>query len=427
MMTSRSRMVSLLYVMTLAPALAAQELPRARPEDVGMSSARLERLTAAFQRYVDDDRLAGAVVLVARQGKVVYTKALGQRDRESKAAMGEDAIFRIASQSKALVSVATLMLQEEGALLIGDAVGKYLPEFQRTTVAVPRASGGGYDVVEARRPITIRDLLTHTAGISYGGGPARDRWVEAGIQGWYFADRAEPIAATVARIATLPFDAQPGERWVYGYATDILGALVEKVSGVPLDQFIRTRITEPLRMKDTYFYLPAEKRSRLATVYSLGNGGLTRAPDAGGMVSQGQYVDGPRKSFSGGAGLLSTATDYARFLQMMLNDGELDGVRILSPKTVELMTVDHVGARYTTAGIGFGLGFSVLEDLGARGQPGSFGEFGWGGAYHSTYWVDPREQLVVVYFTQLIPATGLDDHGKLRALVYQAFITSGRE
>jgi CubicO group peptidase (beta-lactamase class C family) len=414
----------LLYALVAVP-VAAQELPRARPEEVGMSSARLERLTGTFQRYVDDQRLAGAVVLVARQGKVIYVKTFGARDRESNAPMREDAIFRIASQTKALVSVATMMLQEEGALLIGDAVGKYLPEFQKTTVAVPRA-GGSYDVVEARRQITIRDLLTHTAGIGYGSGPARDRWAQAGIQGWYFADRAEPIAATVARLAALPFDAQPGERWVYGYATDILGAVVEKVSGLPLDQFLRTRITEPLRMKDTHFYLPPEKRSRLATVYSLGNGGLTRAPASGGMVSQGQYVDGQRKSFSGGAGLLSTATDYARFLQMMLNGGELDGVRILSPKTVELMTVNHVGDRYTAPGVGFGLGFSVLNDLGARGQPGSFGEFGWGGAYHSTYWVDPHEQLVVVYFTQLIPAGGLDDHGKLRALVYQALVNSGR-
>ena len=414
----------LLLWLAVAP-LGGQQLPRARPEETGVSSERLERLTGAFQRYVDENRLPGAVVLVARNGKVIYLKAFGQRDRESKSPMREDAIFRIASQSKALVSVAAMMLQEEGALLLGDPVGKYLPEYQKTTVAVARA-GGGYEVVEARRPITIRDLLTQTAGISYGSGPARDRWAEAGIQGWYFADRNEPIAATVSRMPALPFDAQPGERWVYGYSTDILGAVVEKVSGVPLDQFISTRITGPLGMKDTHFYLPAEKRARLTTVYSVTDGRLTRTPDTGGMVSQGQYADGPRKSFSGGAGLLSTASDYARFLQMLLNGGELDGVRLLSPKTVELMTADHVGDKYTVPGVGFGLGFSVLKDLGARGTPGSYGEYGWGGAYHSTYWVDPREQLVVTYFTQLLPAGTIDDHARLRALVYQAIVGGNR-
>jgi CubicO group peptidase (beta-lactamase class C family) len=405
-------------------ALAAQGLPLARPEEVGMSSERLARLTATLEQYVADGKLAGGVALVARRGRVAYYDAFGMRDREARAGMTEDAIFRIASQTKALVSVAVMMLQEEGALLISDPVGKHLPEFQKTKVAVP-GGAGAYEVVDARRPITIRDLLTHTAGIGYGTGPARDRWAEAGISGWYFADRDEPVAVTVARMAALPFDAHPGERWVYGYATDILGALVERVSGQPLDVLLRTRILEPLRMTDTHFFLPPERRNRLAVVYSLARGAsLQRAPDPGGMVGQGAYVDGPRRSFSGGAGLLSTAADYARFLQMLLNGGELDGVRILAPSSVALMTVDHAGGLYATPGAGFGLGFSVVEDVGARGVPGSVGEFGWGGAYHSTYWVDPREELVVVYLTQLIPASGVDDHGKLRALVYQSIVES---
>lgn len=336
--------------------------------------------------------------------------------------MPEDAIFRIASQTKALVSVGVMILQEEGRLLLSDPVGKYLPEFRETTVAVPK-DGGGYDVVKAKRAITIRDLLTHTAGIGYGGGVARDRWEAAGITGWYFADRDEPISATVSRMAGLPFDAQPGERWVYGYATDILGALIERVSGQTLDEFLRVRLLEPLAMKDTHFYLPESKTDRLAVVYSSRpSGGLERAPEPGGMVGQGAYVKGPRKSYSGGAGLLSTAMDYARFLQMLLNGGELDGRRILSRKSVELMTVDHLGNIAFQPGEGFGLGFAVVKDLGSRGRPGSVGEFGWGGAYHSTYWVDPKEQLAVVYFTQVIPAGDLDDHGKLRALVYQAIV-----
>jgi CubicO group peptidase (beta-lactamase class C family) len=421
-MVARLRHTALLLVLVVALPLdlLAQSLQRARPEDVGMSSERLQRLSTVFKKYVEQQQLAGGVVMIAREGKVVYAQAFGERDRESHATMQEDAVFRIASQTKALVSVATMILQEDGALLIGDPVGKYLPEFQKTQVAVARDSGR-YSVVDARRPITIRDLLTHTAGIGYGSGVAADQWATAHIQGWYFADRDEPIGATVARLARLPMDAQPGERWIYGYSIDILGALVERVSGMSLEAFLRTRITEPLRMKDTRFYLPTSARDRLATVYSAReSGGLERAPDAGTMTSQGAYVDGPRKSFSGGAGLLSTANDYLRFLQMLANGGELDGVRVLSPKSVELMTVDHVGEKYGTPGVGFGLGFSVVTNLGLRGQPGSLGEYGWGGAYHSAYWVDPKEKLVVVYFTQLIPARTLDDQAKLRALVYQA-------
>jgi CubicO group peptidase (beta-lactamase class C family) len=420
---SRVLRAAVLFVaLTLAQAGYAQTLQRARPESVGLSTERLKRLSEALNGYVRDGKLPGGVALVARRGKVAYVEAFGQRDREANAPMREDAVFRIASQSKALVSVGVMMLQEEGRLLITDPVGKYLPEFRETTVAVAK-QGGGYEVVKSKRQITVRDLLTHTAGIGYGGGVARDRWEAAKITGWYFADRDEPVGATVARMAALPFDSQPGERWVYGYSTDILGALVERVSGRPLDEFLRARIFEPLGMKDTHFYLPESKADRFAVVYSAKeSGGLERAPEPGGMVGQGAYLKGPRKSFSGGAGLLSTANDYARFLSMLLNGGELEGKRLLSRKSVELMTVDHLNGKQFREGQGFGLGFSVLKDVGAYGQPGSVGEYGWGGAYHSTYWVDPKEQLVVVYFTQLIPARGLDDHDKLRALVYQAIV-----
>jgi CubicO group peptidase (beta-lactamase class C family) len=413
-------------LLSVLPVLAgAKELPRATPEGLGMSSDRLERLTRVMDGYVNDGKLAGAVVLVARHGRVAYFRAFGESDREVGKPMREDSMFRIASQTKAIVSVAVLMLQEEGKLLISDPLGKYFPEFLQTTVAVPR-DFGAYNVVPAKRPITVRDLLTHTAGIGYGEGVARDRWKEAGIQGWYFADRDEPVRETVRRMASLPFDAQPGERYVYGYNTDILGALVEHIEQAPLDEVLRRRVFEPLGMTDTHFYLPSEKRERLAAVYSATGNGLARAPAPGGMVGQGLYAEGPQKAFSGGAGLLSTASDYARFLQMMLGGGELDGQRILSPSTVKLMTVDHlVEAPYPRPGNGFGLGFEVLEDLGKDGEPGSEGAFRWGGAYHTTYWVDPEEDLVVTYMTQLIPALDLDDHRKLRALVYQAIVDSG--
>ena len=423
-MMSRIRFAALVaVVVVLVPQLlSAQGLLRAAPEDVGLSSERLARLTAALQDHVDEGRLPGAVALVARHGRIAYLEAVGYRDRESNAPLTTDAIFRIASQTKALASVGVMLLQEEGKLLITDPVGKYLPEFMETTVAQPNGAGG-YDVVPAKRPITIRDLLTHTAGISYGNGPASGQWDAAGITGWYFADRDETVGDVMARLAALPLDAQPGEAWVYGYNTDILGAMIEKISGRTLGEFLRARLLGPLGLDDTHFFLPEAKVDRLATVYSsTADGGIERAPDPGHMVGQGAYVDGPRKSFSAGAGLLSTAADYATFLQMMLNGGTFAGQRMLSRKTIESMTVDHLGDVPFRPGQGFGLGFSVVEDPAALGLPASVGEYGWGGAYHSTYWVDPAEELVVVYLTQLIPARGIDDHGQLRALVHQAII-----
>ena len=373
--------------------------------------------------YVSDKQLSGGVALVLRKGKAAYFHAFGHRDVTTQDQMKKDDIFRIASQSKALISVGIMILQERGQLLIQDPVDKYIPAFNQTTVAEVSPKDG-YNIVDSRRKITLRDLLTHTAGISYGWGPAKDKWEEAKIQGWYFAFRDEPILETVKRIARLPMDAHPGEKFVYGYNTDILGAVIEVVSGQPLDEFLKYEIIKPLKMVDTHFYLPQKKSERLATVYSSTENGIKKAPDPGMATGQGHYIDGPRKSFSGGAGLLSTAEDYATFLQMMLNGGEMGQTRILSRKSVELMTVDHISnidfPWYN--GVGFGLGFSILKDIGSRGTPGTVGEYGWGGAYHSTYWVDPVEELVVVYFTQLIPANGMNDHAKLRTLVYQAII-----
>jgi CubicO group peptidase (beta-lactamase class C family) len=410
------------FLFVFIPSLLAQELPVGKPEELGFSSERLQRLSSVFQAYATDKKMAGSVVLVMRHGKVAYLNSFGKRDIEANAPMTNDVIFRIASQTKAIVSVGIMILQEEGKLLISDPVGKYLPEFSETMVAEPR-EGGGYNVIKAKRQITLRDLLTHTAGIGYGYGLAADKWKEAGIQGWYFADRDEPVGATIARMAKLPMDAHPGEKYVYGYNTDILGAVIEKVSGKSLDEFISSRILAPLGMKDTHFYLPQNKVNRLATVYSaFADKPLERAPDPGHMVGQGAYVTGPRKSFSGGAGLLSTAADYAKFLQMMLNKGTFNGNRILAPSSVELMTVNHLGKIPYPAGQGFGLGFSTCEDLGERGTPGSEGEFGWGGAYGSTYWVDPQEDMVVVYFKQLTPTNGVDDQAKLRTLIYQAIV-----
>lgn len=420
----RTLAAGLFFGIVLAATPGAAQLTVA-PEGVGLSSDRLQRLTRAFDTYVDEGRLPGAVALVMRRGEIAYLESFGFRDREAADPMETDDLFRIASQTKAIVSAAVLMLQEEGALDINAPVATVLPEFAETTVAV-RRDDGGYDVVPADRAITFRDLLTHTAGVDYGTGLASDRWEAAGIQGWYFADRDEPVRETVRRMAALPFQSQPGARFVYGYSTDILGAVVEEASGLPLDVFLEARIFEPLGMVDTHFFVPPEKAHRLAVVYAgTRDGPLERAPEGGGWQGgQGLYLEGPRTSFSGGAGLVSTARDYARFLQAILNGGALDGRRVLSPKSVELMVANHVGDRMGP-GQGFGLGFQVVRDLGARGRLGSMGEFSWGGAYHSTYWGDFTEDLVVVYFTQVLPAPGLDDHVTLRNLVYQAIVDGG--
>ena len=400
----------------LSPALFVSLL-LALPALAGLSEDRLARLDAFLDSSVDKGMLPGAVLQVTHDSDTVFHRAVGFRDVEAEAPMQPDTVFRIASMSKAIVSTAVLMLQERGALLIGQPVSDFLPEYAKTTVAVP-AEDGGYEIVDAKRPITIRDLLTHTAGIGYGYGPAAEQWQAAGLQHWYFGHREEPIRETVRRIAAMPMDAQPGEQFVYGYNTDILGALVEAASGQPLDAFLQTEIFGPLDMHDTSFYLPPEKAERLAAVYSrTEDGGLTRAGAETDFHGQGHFVEGPRASFSGGAGLLSTSADYTRFLEAMRRGGG----PLLGRKSVELMTANHVGDLFRIGGGGgFGLGFGLVSDLGARGEPGSTGEFGWGGAYHTLYWVDPAEKLSVVYMTQVLPAEGLDDMGKVRALIYQA-------
>jgi CubicO group peptidase (beta-lactamase class C family) len=429
-MTRRLLFLTLSALVFVAPALRAEAPPAVTPESVGLSSERLARLHAGMQQYVDQGRVSGIVTYVARNGRLVDLAAFGRADVEAGRPMEKDTIFRIASQTKALTSVSVMMLVEEGKIGLADPVSRFIPAFKKTTVALPAppgaVPGSPVTVVPAKREITVRDLLTHTAGISYGHGPAQELWKSAGIQDWYFADRTEPVAVVVERMAALPMDAQPGERYVYGYNTDILGVVVEKVSGLTLAEFIQKRIASPLGLVDTQFYLPPAQKDRLAAVYSAKEDGtIERATDP--KTGQGHYVEGPRVAFAGGAGLLSTARDYGRFLQMMLNGGEIDGVRLLSPKTVELMTVNHVGTLFAErgpndAGRGFGLGFDVIEDLGKTGQYGSVGAFGWGGAYHTTYWADPKEKLVVLLMTQLLPAGSSDLHTRFRALVYQSIV-----
>jgi CubicO group peptidase (beta-lactamase class C family) len=270
-----------------------------------------------------------------------------------------------------------------------------------------------------KRPITIRDLLTHTAGISYGTGPAEEEYLKAGVHGWNLSAKDVTIGEYVRKLAALPFDAQPGEKWIYGYNTDILGYLVERVSGMSLDDYIRKTITGPLGMADTHFFLPEAKIGRFTPVYGVGDDGKLKRIEA---AADNPYVKGPRKCFAGGAGLLTTADNYARFLQMLLNGGELGGVRILGPKTVELMIADHFGNLFSGGSEGYGLGFWVKTSLGRNGMPGTPGAFGWGGAYLSVYWVDPVEKLVAVFMTQLLPGGGIDIQDKFKAMVYQSIV-----
>jgi CubicO group peptidase (beta-lactamase class C family) len=419
----RNTLASFIVSVVVTASAFAQGLPIATPESVGMSGARLQRLSSAMKRAVDEGKVGGVVTLVARKGKVVHYENFGQLDREKHVSMPKNAIFRIASMSKAITTTAAMMLVEEGRLLLEDPVSKFIPAFRKTTVmAASTTSGPDVASVPARREITIRDLMTHTAGISYGSGPLEAQYKAANVYMWYFADKDETIATTIERLTTLPFASQPGERYVYGFSTDVLGVVVERASGLSLDEFFRTRIFEPLKMTDSSFYLAPEKASRFATVYSAAAPDLTRAPEQG--MGQGDYVKGPRKSYSGGAGVLSTASDYARFLQMLLNGGELDGVRLLGPKSVQLMTSNHVGNLYQEGRFGFGLGFEIVEHVGRSGRAGSVGEFGWGGAYYTKFWVDPVEKIVAVFMTQLLPSAGSALQDQFRVLVNQAIVAS---
>ena len=321
-MTRRLLFVALSALLFVAPALRAEAPPATTPESVGLSSERLARLHAGMQQYVDQGRVSGIVTYVARNGRLVDLAAFGKADVEAGRPMQKDTIFRIASQTKAFTSVSVMMLVEEGKIGLADPVSKFIPAFKKTTVALPAppgaVPGSPVTVVPAKREITIRDLLTHTAGISYGHGPAQELWKAAGIQDWYFADRSEPVSAVVERMAALPMDAQPGEKYVYGYNTDILGVVVEKVSGLTLAEFIQKRIAGPLGLVDTQFYLPPAQKDRLATVYSAKEDGSDRArhrPEDG----PGPLRRGPARGVRGRRG---PPLDRARLRPLPPDDAE---------------------------------------------------------------------------------------------------------
>lgn len=401
---------------------ASPGLPVGAPEDVGMSSDRLTRLDTAMQGLIDDGQLAGMTIMLARRGRVVHSARFGMRDIEAGDPMPEDAIFRIYSMTKPITGVALMMLHEEGKFRLSDPVAKYIPEFAGLKVATGVADDGTILVEDADHPMTIRELMSHTAGLTYGlfSGSAVDSvYREVGV-----LDRDSTLEDMIDKLADIPLLYQPGSRWHYSVAVDVQGYLVEVLSGQPFDEFLNERIFEPLRMFDTGFYVPAEKSGRLAQVYQYDED--TRVLTAGeGFGSEGNpYLEEPR-FLSGGGGLVSTTSDYMRFSQMLLNGGELDGVRILSPLTINLMSRNHMPRDNPemAPGTGFGLDFAVvLDPVAADGM--SQGEYYWGGAAGTWFWIDPVEDLAFVGMIQQFGEGRPDVRSLSRRLVYQAIVES---
>jgi CubicO group peptidase (beta-lactamase class C family) len=405
-------------------------LPTTRPEEVGMSSERLARIRTGMQRYIDRGLVPGVVTLVARRGRVVHFEAIGYRDVAAKEPMTTDTIFRIASMTKPIASVALMMLYEEGHFLLNDPITKFLPEFANMKVAQAVSpddpTGAPYKLAPATRPITFKHVLTHTAGFpnSYRG-ITREEYAKTYTR----KGPQETIADVVKRLATMPLNFNPGEAWEYGPATDVVGRLVEVISGLTLDEYLKKKIFEPLKMTDTHFYVPTSKLNRFAANYEPDkqNGNKIKLVEA--PTAESRYVKLPHNYFSGAGGLASTAADYVRFQQMMLNGGELDGVRILGRKTVELMTTNHTGDLplwLPGPGFGFGLGYSIVKDIGMTGQSGSVGEYGWGGAFCTYFRVDPKEELIGVMMTQVRPYDHLNIRQEFMALANQAIVDNAK-
>ncbi len=368
--------------------------------------------------YVNTNKLAGGVILVMKDGKELLHFASGMQDIEANKAMQTDSIFRIASQTKALTAVGVMILKDRGLLKLADPVSKYIPSFKKTTVLIVNADKS-HSIVPAQREITIHDLLTHTSGISYGGGPIEEQWKSIGLYGWYFADKDQSIAQALAPITTLPQQAQPGTDFVYGHNSDLLGVIIETVAKKSLKDFFDDEITHPLEMKDTHFYLPPSKKNRLAAVYNGTDTVIKRADDADKIsdfkTSQGHYVEGPQKAYSGGAGLLSTAGDYAKLLSMLLNKGTLNGINILSQASVEEMIssqIPDIDMPWDGYGFGYGFGLTMANEGALKGKTI---RYEWGGAYNTKYYVRPDDGVIVVYLTQLRPTKGLKDWAEIDA------------
>ncbi|MGB1250392.1 MAG: serine hydrolase domain-containing protein [Candidatus Promineifilaceae bacterium] len=388
------------------------------PTELGFSAERLTRITTVTQRFIDEGKLPGFITLVARKGKIAYLHANGLMDIADNRPMQPDTIFRIFSMTKPIASVALLMLFERSLCLLSDPVAKYLPEFADTKVYQDG------ELVDQINPMTVQNLLTHTAGLSYGGEHSHvDRlYMKAGL--W---DKTQTIEQFVKKLAALPLKYQPGSKWAYSMATDVVGRLVEVLSGQPLDQFIAENICKPLGMVDTAFVLDPAKADRLMTCYEIKPDNPLAVYD---KSADSRWLP-PVNCFMGGSGMVSTMADYYRFTQMLLNKGQLDGVRILGRKTVERMRMNHltpdlmpVAMEFSPPyhGLGFGLGVSAMVDVSQSGIMGSNGDHGWGGYAQTTFWIDPEEEMIVINMTQCIPSGFYPIRQELRTAVYQALV-----
>jgi CubicO group peptidase (beta-lactamase class C family) len=408
------------------------------PEKAGLSSDRLERISTHLQEnYVDAGKIAGCQALVARHGSVAYFQSLGQMDRERQRPMADDTIFRIFSMTKPITSVALMTLYEQGYFQLNDPVHRVIPEWRDMRVYVA-GEGDSIETRPAARPITFRHILSHQSGLSYGGGlvqlvggeqalhPADAAYVRAGVQ----RRREETLRSFVEKLAHVPLRFDPGDRWMYSYSTDVCGYLVEAISGKPFDQYLQETIFDRLGMKDTSFFVAPEKSSRLAAGYRRAGDKSLRLIDD---PETSQYLERPT-FLSGGGGLASTMADYLRFTEMLRRGGELDGERVLGPRTLKMMTRNHltggrdltqmaIGAFSETAyeGVGFGLGFALTLDEVAAGSIAA-GDYYWGGAASTIFWVDPKEDLVVIFMTQLIPSATFNFRGQLKNIVYSSIV-----
>jgi CubicO group peptidase (beta-lactamase class C family) len=413
-----------------APGKINSDPPAVAPEEVGLASSRLAYIRSVMNRHVAEKQIPGAAGLIARRGKIAYQEAFGMADVEAGKPMRLDTIHRIYSMSKPITSVAVMMLYEEGKFQLNDPVAKYLPEFAKMQVAIdekdPQTGKPTLKTAPAKRPVTVRDLLRHTAGLTYGF--FSDTLVDQEYRKARILSDLN-LAEFVTHLTQIPLLYEPGTRWHYSVSVDVLGRLVEVLSGKPFDQFLQERIFTPLDMRDTGFYVPADKKDRFAKLYSPTKDGkiqpavicatrqecVEKFPNA--VPS---YLE-PPTLLSGGGGLVSTAYDYLRFCQMLLNKGQYDGKRLLSRKTVQLMSSDNLGTIPGMGpGAGFGLGFAVSKAPGESGMMGSPGEYNWGGAAGTRFWIDPQEELIGIFMIQILPHDGLNYGSEFRVLAYQA-------